>query len=68
MIISAGALDDGDPQRHDRKMMTTRKSTSRSLTVSAAGWPKGMYVVNVTVNKEVMTRKVVVNSMNGNGS
>ena len=48
--------------------MTTRKSTSRSLTVSAAGWPKGMYMVNVTVGKEVMTRKVVVNSMNGGGS
>lgn len=68
MTVSAGALDDGDPQRHDRKMMTTRNSTSRTLTVSTAGWPKDMYMVNVTVGKEVLTRKVVVNSMNGNGS
>ena len=42
--------------------------TSRTLTVPTAGWAKGMYVVNVTVGKEVLTRKVVVNSMNGNGN
>lgn len=50
------------------ELMTTRNSTSRTLTVSTAGWAKGMYVVNVTVGKEVLTRKVVVNSMNGNGN
>ncbi|MBR6885130.1 MAG: hypothetical protein IKN01_05420 [Prevotella sp.] len=42
--------------------------TSRTLTVSTAGWPKDMFMVNVTVNKEVMTKKVVSNTMNGGGS
>ena len=42
------------------ELMTTRSSTSRSATISTAGWPKGMYVVRVTVGKEVLTEKVVV--------
>lgn len=50
------------------ELMTTRNSTCHLLTVSTAGRPKGMYVVNVTVGKEVMTGKVAVNSMNGGGS
>ena len=42
------------------ELMTTRSSTSRSATINTAGWPKGMYVVRVTVGKEVLTEKVVV--------
>lgn len=42
------------------ELMATRSSTSRSATINTAGWPKGMYVVRVTVGKEVMTEKVMV--------
>ena len=42
------------------ELMATRSSTSRSATITTAGWPKGMYVVKVTVGKEVLTEKVVV--------
>lgn len=41
------------------ELMTTRNSTSRSTTISTAGWPKGMYVVNVTVGKETWSEKIV---------
>lgn len=41
------------------ELMTTRNSTSRTLTVSTAGWPKGMYVVNVTVGKETWSEKIM---------
>ena len=40
--------------------MATLSTTSRSATITTAGWPKGMYVVKVTVGKEVLTEKVVV--------
>ena len=43
------------------EMMTTRNSTSRSKTISTAGWPKGMYVVRVTIGYEMLTEKVLVN-------
>ena len=43
------------------ELKTTRNSTSRSLTVSTMGWPKGMYVVNVTVGKEVCREKILLN-------
>lgn len=42
------------------QLMTTQSTTSRSATINTAGWPKGMYVVRVTVGKEVLTEKVVV--------
>ena len=42
------------------ELMATQSSTSRSTTISTAGWPKGMYVVRVTVGKEVLTEKVIV--------
>ena len=41
-------------------LMTTQTSTSRSETISTAGWPKGFYIVKVTIGKEVMTEKVIV--------
>ena len=41
-------------------LMATRSSTSRSETISTAGWPKGIYIVKVTVGKEVLTEKVIV--------
>ena len=42
------------------ELMTTQNSSSRSSTVSTAGWPKGMYVVRVTIGNEVLTDKVVI--------
>ena len=42
------------------ELMTTRNSTNHSTTVSTAGWPKGMYVVRVTIGNEVLTEKVIV--------
>lgn len=42
------------------QLMTAQSSTSRSETISTAGWPKGIYIVKVTIGKEVLTEKVVV--------
>ena len=42
-------------------LMATRSSmSSRSTTISTAGWLKGMYVVRVTIGNEVLTEKVVI--------
>lgn len=41
-------------------LMTTRSSISRSATISTSGWPKDVYVVKVTVGKEVLTEKFIV--------
>ena len=43
------------------RVMATRSSASRSETISTAGWPKGIYVVKVTIGKEELTEKVLVN-------
>lgn len=42
------------------ELMTTQPSTSRSETISTTGWPKGVYIVKVTIGKEEFTEKVVV--------
>lgn len=42
------------------ELMATRSSTSRSTTISTAGWAKGMYVIRVTIEEEVLTEKVIV--------
>lgn len=42
------------------RVMATQSSTSRSETISTAGWPKGIYVVKVTIGKEELTEKVIV--------
>ena len=42
------------------QLMTVQSSTSRSESISTAGWPKGIYIVKVTIGKEVLTEKVVV--------
>lgn len=64
--------DDSDGSREDEpwtmeirnamtgELMTTQNSNSRSTSVSTAGWPKGMYVVRVTIGNEVLTEKVVI--------
>lgn len=41
-------------------VMVKQSSTSRSETISTAGWPKGIYVVKVTIGKEELTEKVLV--------
>jgi hypothetical protein len=41
-------------------LMTTHIATSRSSTISTTGWPKGIYIVKVTVDKDVLTEKVIV--------
>ena len=42
------------------ELLTTQNSSIRSTTISTAGWPKGMYVVRVTIGNEVLTDKVVI--------
>ena len=42
------------------ELKATRNSTSRSETISTAGWPKGIYIVKVTIGKDVLTEKVIV--------
>lgn len=42
------------------QVMATQSSTSRSETISTAGWPKGIYVVKVTIGKEELTEKVMI--------
>ena len=42
------------------QLMATQSSSSRSETISTYGWPKGIYIVKVTVGKDVQTEKVVV--------
>ena len=42
------------------ELMTTQSSTNRSETISTIGWPKGIYVVKVTIGKEELTEKVIV--------
>lgn len=41
-------------------LMTTLFSTSLSETISTAGWPKGIYAVKATVDKEELTEKFLV--------
>ena len=41
-------------------LMTTKSSSSRSETISTAGWPNGIYVVKATIGNEVLTEKVMV--------
>lgn len=43
-----------------RQVMASLSSTSRSETISTAGWPKGIYVVKVTIGKEELTEKMIV--------
>ena len=42
------------------KVMATQSSMNRSETISTAGWPKGIYVIKVTIGKEKLTEKVIV--------
>ena len=42
------------------QVMATQSSTNRSETISTVGWPKGIYVVKVTIGKEEMTEKIIV--------
>lgn len=41
-------------------LMATQSSSSRSETISTAGWPNGIYVVKATIGNEVLTEKVMV--------
>ena len=42
------------------RVMTTLSSICRSETISTVGWPKGIYIVKVTIGKEEQTEKVLV--------
>lgn len=42
------------------QLMDSQSSTSQSETISTAGWPKGIYIVKVTIGTEVLTEKVIV--------
>jgi subtilisin family serine protease len=42
------------------RVMATQSSMNRSETISTAGWPKGIYIVKVTIGKEELTEKVMV--------
>lgn len=41
-------------------LMATQSSASRSESISTVGWPKGVYIVKVTVGEEELTEKVIV--------
>ena len=41
-------------------LMATQSSTSRSESISTVGWPKGVYIVKVTIGKEELTKKILV--------
>ena len=43
------------------ELMATKISTNPAATVSTSGWSKGLYVVYVTVGKEVLKEKVLIN-------
>jgi len=34
--------------------------SSRSATISTAGWPKGVYIIKAKIGKEEVTEKIVV--------
>ena len=42
------------------ELMATQSSTSRSATISTLGWPKGIYIIKITIGKEVLTEKFIV--------
>ena len=42
------------------EQMAIMTSTSRSETISTTGWPKGVYIVKVTIGKDELTEKVIV--------
>jgi hypothetical protein len=42
------------------ELMATQSSTSRSATISTLGWPKGIYIIKVTIGKEMHTEKFIV--------
>lgn len=41
-------------------LMATLSSASRSESISTVGWPKGIYIVKVTIGDEELTEKVIV--------
>ena len=41
-------------------LVATQSSASRSTTIATSGWPKGIYVVKVTIDKEVLTEKIIM--------
>lgn len=41
-------------------LMATQSSSSRSASISTAGWPKGIYAVKATIGKEMLLEKVIV--------
>ena len=41
-------------------LMANLSSTSRSESISTVGWPKGVYIVKVTIGEEELTEKVIV--------
>lgn len=41
-------------------LMATQSSASRSESISTVGWPKGVYIVKVTIGEEELTEKVIV--------
>lgn len=42
------------------QVMATQSSKNRSETISTVGWPKGIYIVKVTIGKEELTEKIMV--------
>jgi hypothetical protein len=41
-------------------LMAIQSITNLSATISTTGWPKGIYIVKVTIGKDVLTEKVIV--------
>ena len=42
------------------ELKVTLSSTNRSESISTAGWSKGVYIVKVTIGKEELTEKIIV--------
>ena len=42
------------------EVKTKQVETTSSISVHTAGWSKGVYVIKVTVGKDVITKKIVL--------
>lgn len=68
MIVSAGALDDGDPQRHVRRADDHQEFNQSLVNRLHRGMSKGYIYSKCDCRQRSYDEKVVVNSMIGGGN